>query len=98
MTVITTVPNVSYKAYTTVDSKIEVHNPTDFPDPSTLDYVEEPFIKAQIITKSDFIGAIMNLCIDKRGELTNQIYLTTDRVELSFNMCLEKSFLIFMIN
>ena len=86
MTVITTVPNVSYKAYTTSNSKIEVHNPSDFPDPSTLDYVEEPFIKAQIITKSDFIGAIMNLCIDKRGELTNQIYLTTDRVELSFNM------------
>ena len=86
MTVITTVPNVSYKAYTTSNSKIEVHNPSDFPDPSTLDYVEEPFIKAQIITKSDFIGAIMNLCIDKRGEPTNQIYLTTDRVELSFNM------------
>ena len=86
MTVITTVPNVSYKAYTTSNSRIEVHNPADFPDPSTLDYVEEPYIKAQIITKSDFIGAIMNLCIDKRGELTNQVYLTTDRVELSFNM------------
>jgi len=86
MTVITTVPNVSYKAYTTSNSKVEVHNPADFPDPSTLDYVEEPYIKAQIITKSDFIGAIMNLCIDKRGELTNQVYLTTDRVELSFNM------------
>ena len=86
MTVITTVPNVSYKAYTTSNSRIEVHNPADFTDPSTLDYVEEPYIKAQIITKSDFIGAIMNLCIDKRGELTNQVYLTTDRVELSFNM------------
>ena len=86
MTVITTVPNVSYKAYTTAGAKIEVHNPTDFPDPSTLDYVEEPYIKAQIITKSEFVGTIMNLCIDKRGELTNQVYLTTDRVELSFNM------------
>ena len=86
MTVITTVPNVSYKAYTTAGSKIEVHNPTDFPDPSTLDYVEEPYIKAQIITKAEFVGTIMNLCIDKRGELTNQVYLTTDRVELSFNM------------
>ena len=86
MTVITTVPNVSYKAYTTAGAKIEVHNPTDFPDPSTLDYVEEPYIKAQVITKSEFVGTIMNLCIDKRGELTNQVYLTTDRVELSFNM------------
>ena len=86
MTVITTVPNVSYKAYTTAGAKIEVHNPTDFPDPSTLDYVEEPYIKAQIITKAEFVGTIMNLCIDKRGELTNQVYLTTDRVELSFNM------------
>ena len=86
MIVITTVPNVSYKAYTTAGAKIEVHNPTDFPDPSTLDYVEEPFIRAQIITKAEFVGTIMNLCIDKRGELTNQVYLTTDRVELSFNM------------
>ena len=86
MTVITTVPNVSYKAYTTAGAKIEVHNPTDFPDPSTLDYVEEPYIKSQIITKAEFVGTIMNLCIDKRGELTNQVYLTTDRVELSFNM------------
>tara|TARA_B100000902_G_scaffold398522_1_gene465605 strand:- start:28874 stop:30664 length:1791 start_codon:yes stop_codon:yes gene_type:complete len=86
MTVITTVPNVSYKAYTNSNDKIEVHNPTDFPDPSVLNYVEEPYIKAQIITKSEFVGTIMNLCIDKRGELTNQVYLTTDRVELSFNM------------
>ena len=86
MTVITTVPNVSYKSYTTSGDEIEVHNPSDFPDPSTLDYVEEPYIKAQVITKSEFVGAIMNLCIEKRGELTNQVYLTTDRVELSFNM------------
>ena len=86
MTVITTVPNVSYIAYTTSEEKMHVHNPSDFPDPSILSYVEEPFIKAQIITKADFIGAIMNLCIEKRGELTNQVYLTTDRVELSFNM------------
>ena len=86
MTVITTVPNVSYIAYTTSEEKMHVHNPSDFPDPSILSYVEEPFIKAQIITKADFIGTIMNLCIEKRGELTNQVYLTTDRVELSFNM------------
>ncbi len=86
MTVITTVPNVSYKAFTNSKQEIEVHNPSDFPDPSTLNYVEEPYISAQIITKSEFVGSIMNLCIEKRGILTNQIYLTTDRVELSFNM------------
>ena len=86
MIVITTVPNVSYKSYTNSGDEIEVHNPSDFPDPSSLDYVEEPYIKAQVITKSEFVGAIMNLCIEKRGELTNQVYLTTDRVELSFNM------------
>ncbi|MEY3040459.1 MAG: elongation factor 4, partial [Bacteroidota bacterium] len=63
-----------------------VNNPTDLPDPSTLDHVEEPYIKATIITKSDFVGNIMSLCIDKRGLITNQTYLTTDRVELSFDM------------
>ena len=86
MTVITTVPNVSYFAYTTKGEKMSIHNPSDLPDASILDYVEEPYITAQIITKSDFIGAIMTLCIEKRGELKNQIYLTTDRVELTFEM------------
>ncbi len=86
MTVITTVPNVSYKAFTKKDEEIVVHNPSDLPDISTLDYVEEPYINAQIITKSEFIGAIMTLAIEKRGELKNQIYLTTDRVEITFEM------------
>jgi len=86
MTVITTVPNVSYYAYTKAGVKLEIHNPSDYPDPSILENVEEPYIRAQIITKSDFIGPVMSLCITKRGELTNQIYLTTDRVELTFEM------------
>jgi GTP-binding protein LepA len=86
MTVITTVPNVSYFAYTIRGEKLSIHNPSDLPDPSTMDYVEEPFIRAQIITKSDFVGAVMSLCIEKRGVLTNQVYLTTDRVELTFEM------------
>ena len=86
MTVITTVPNVSYFAYTTRGEKLSIHNPSDLPDPSTMDFVEEPFIRAQIITKSDFVGAVMSLCIEKRGVLTNQVYLTTDRVELTFEM------------
>ncbi|MBH83108.1 MAG: elongation factor 4 [Flavobacteriales bacterium] len=86
MTVITTVPNVSYFAYTTKGEKLSIHNPSDLPDPSTMDYVEEPFIRAQIITKSNYVGAVMSLCIEKRGGLTNQVYLTTDRVELTFEM------------
>ena len=86
MTVITTVPNVSYFAYTTRGDKLSIHNPSDLPDPSTMDFVEEPFIRAQIITKSDYVGAVMSLCIEKRGILTNQVYLTTDRVELTFEM------------
>ena len=86
MTVITTVPNVSYYAYTKSSEKLEIHNPSEYPDPSVLESVEEPYIRAQIITKSDFIGPVMNLCISKRGELTNQVYLTTDRVELSFEI------------
>jgi GTP-binding protein LepA len=86
MTVITTVPNVSYKAYTTDGQDLIVNNPSDLPEGSNLDYVEEPYIKASIITKSEYTGTIMNLCIDKRGELTNQVYLTQDRVELSFDM------------
>tara|TARA_B100001057_G_scaffold143607_1_gene143376 strand:- start:3791 stop:5581 length:1791 start_codon:yes stop_codon:yes gene_type:complete len=86
MTVITTVPNVSYFAYTIKGEKLSIHNPSDLPDPSTMDYVEEPFIRAQIITKSDYVGAVMSLCIEKRGVLNNQLYLTTDRVELTFEM------------
>ena len=86
MTVITTVPNVSYFAYTGKKEKLIIHNPSDYPDPSILEYVEEPYIKAQIITKSDFIGQVMNLCIAKRGELKNQVYLTTDRVEITFEI------------
>ena len=86
MTVITTVPNVSYFAYSAKGNKMVIHNPSDYPDPSTLSYVEEPYIKAQIITKSEFIGQVMTLCIAKRGELKNQVYLTTDRVEITFEM------------
>lgn len=88
MTVITTVPNVSYYAYTrkNPEEPLIVNNPSDLPDPSTLDHVEEPYIKATIITKSDYVGNVMSLCIDKRGQITNQTYLTTDRVELNFDM------------
>lgn len=88
MTVITTVPNVSYFAYLnkTPDVPILINNPSDLPEVTLLNKVEEPFIKAQIITKSDYVGSIMNLCIEKRGELQNQVYLTTDRVELTFQM------------
>ena len=86
MTVITTVPNVSYYAYSAKGKKMIIHNPSDYPDPSTLSHVEEPYIKAQIITKAEFIGQVMNLCIAKRGELKNQVYLTTDRVEITFEM------------
>ena len=88
MTVITTVPNVSYHAFSNKepDKAILVNNPSDLPDPSKLNRVEEPYIKATIITKSDFVGSIMSLCIDKRGEITNQTYLTTERVELTFDM------------
>jgi len=92
MTVVTTVPNVSYLAYLTKDKEkgIVVNNPSDFPDPSTLFKVEEPYIKANIITKSEYVGAIMGLAIEKRGELTNQVYLTTDRVDLMFNIPLSE--------
>jgi len=85
-TVITTVPNVSFIAYTTKGERIDVHNPTTFPDPSKMERVEEPFIKAQIITKPEYIGNIMTLCINKRGTLVHQGYLTTSRVELTFEM------------
>ncbi|HLT53555.1 MAG TPA: translation elongation factor 4 [Flavobacteriaceae bacterium] len=88
MTVITTVPNVSYHAFTkkNPDQVIIVNNPSDLPDPSGLDRVEEPYIKATIITKSDFVGNVMSLCIDKRGIIKNQTYLTPERVELTFDM------------
>ncbi len=84
--VLTTVPNVTYYAYTTKKEKLIIHTPNDLPDPTSLDYVEEPYIVAQIISKPEFIGPIMNLCLDKRGELTSQNYLTQDRVELMFDM------------
>ena len=88
MTVITTVPNVSYHAYTRKNPTqiLLLNNPADLPDPSRLERVEEPYIKASIITKSDFVGQVMSLCIEKRGEITNQTYLTTERVELTFDM------------
>lgn len=88
MSVITTVPNVSYHAYTkkNPDEIVLVNNPTDLPDPSILNHVEEPFIKASIITKADYVGNVMSLCIEKRGQITNQTYLTPERVELSFDM------------
>ncbi|MFD2872230.1 translation elongation factor 4 [Mucilaginibacter ximonensis] len=86
MTVITTVPNVSYLAYTTKGDEMAVNNPSDLPDPSKIDRVEEPYIKATIITKADFVGPVMSLCIQKRGMIVNQSYLTSDRVELVFEM------------
>ena len=88
MTVITTVPNVSYFCYMNKDKEkaFIVNNPSELPDPSGVDRIEEPYIKAQVITKSEYIGQIMNLCIEKRGELKNQVYLTQDRVELTFEM------------
>ena len=91
MTVITTVPNVSYRIYMKRDlEEIIVNNPSELPDPSKVDWIEEPYIKSQVITKSEFVGAVMKLCIEKRGELTNQVYLTQDRVELSFLMPLSE--------
>ena len=88
MTVITTVPNVSYEAYSKKNPNdvILVNNPSDLPDPSGMDRVEEPYIRASIITKADFVGNVMSLCIEKRGQITNQTYLTPERVELTFDM------------
>ena len=88
MSVITTVPNVSYQAFTKKNQtkSLLVNNPSDLPDPSMLDRVEEPYIKASIITKSDYVGNVMSLCIEKRGQIKNQTYLTTQRVELIFDM------------
>ncbi|MCL2041343.1 MAG: translation elongation factor 4 [Bacteroidales bacterium] len=90
MDVITTVPNVSFKAYTTKGAMLEVHNPSGMPDPAILDYIEEPYITATIITTTDYIGSIMSLCIGKRGELKRQTYLTTNRVEITFEMPLSE--------
>ena len=86
MDVITTVPNVSYKVYTTRGEEVDVHNPSGLPALNYIDRIEEPYIVAQVITHSDYVGSIMNLCIDRRGTLKNQIYLTRDRVELTFEM------------
>jgi len=86
MDVITTVPNVSYNVYTKDREVYEVHNPSGLPEATAIDYIEEPFITAQIITHADYIGPIMSLCIDKRGELKNQIFLTGNRVEITFQM------------
>lgn len=86
MNVITTVPNVSYKVVSHKGETTEVHNPSGLPDQKYIDHIEEPFIRAQIISKSDYVGSVMKLCIDKRGELLNQVYLTSDRVELTFNI------------
>ena len=91
MVVITTVPNVSYNVFLKKELKeIIVNNPSELPEPSKLEWIEEPYIKAQVITKTDYVGAVMNLCIEKRGELNNQVYLTQDRVELSFKMPLSE--------
>ncbi|MBF9254704.1 elongation factor 4 [Pontibacter sp. 172403-2] len=86
MTVITTVPSVQFHAYTTKEKMIKVNAPSEMPEPNYIDHIEEPFIKAQIISKSEFVGPIITLCMDKRGILKNQTYLTSDRVELSFEM------------
>jgi GTP-binding protein LepA len=86
MVVITTVPNVSYVCYTTKGDVLPVNNPSDLPSPDKIDYVEEPYIAASVITKSEWVGPVMSLCLDKRGILKNQVYLTADRVELSFDM------------
>jgi GTP-binding protein LepA len=86
MNVITTVPNVSYKVVTHKGESIEVHNPSGLPDHKFIDHIEEPYIIAQIISKSEYVGAVMKLCIDKRGTLKNQVYLTSDRVEVTFEL------------
>lgn len=90
MDVITTVPNVSYKVYTTQGEVLDVHNPSGLPAPTLIDHIEEPFIRAQIISKSEFFGAIMKLCLDKRGVLVSQHYITSDRVELNYDMPLSE--------
>ncbi|PID92091.1 MAG: elongation factor 4 [Bacteroidetes bacterium] len=86
MDVITTVPNVSFKVVTTKEEMIEVHNPSGLPPATAIDHVEEPYITAQVISQADYVGSIMTLCLDKRGVLKNQVYLTSNRVELTFEM------------
>ncbi|MCD6598827.1 MAG: translation elongation factor 4 [Bacteroidales bacterium] len=86
MNVITTVPNVSYKVITTKNEIIEVHNPSGLPSPTVISHIEEPIITAQIISKSEYVGSVMNLCIEKRGVLKNQVYLTSERAELTFEI------------
>lgn len=86
MDVITTVPNVSYNVYTKRGEKIEVHNPSGLPDPASIDHIEEPYIRASIITQADYIGPIMTLCLGKRGELIKQDYISGNRLELTFDM------------
>lgn len=90
MDVITTVPNVSYKVYTTQDEVIEVHNPSGMPAPTLIDHIEEPYIRAQIISKTEYFGPIMKLCLDRRGVLVSQHYITADRVELNYDMPLSE--------
>ena len=90
MDVITTVPTVSYKVYTTQGEVLDVHNPSGLPAPTLIDHIEEPFIRAQIISKTDFYGAIMKLCMDKRGTLIGEHYITSDRVELTYDMPLSE--------
>ncbi len=86
MNVITTMPNVSYQVVTNKGEKIEVHNPSGLPEHKYIDHIEEPYIKAQIITRTEYIGGVIKLCLDKRGELKNQVYLTTSRVEITVDM------------
>ncbi len=90
MDVITTVPNVSFKAYLTDGSVVDVHNPSGMPEVTKLDHIDEPYILAQIISQNEYVGSIMTLCIERRGILKNQVYLTTDRVELTFEMPLSE--------
>lgn len=90
MTVITTVPSVKFRAIGTKGDLVEVSAPSEMPEPNTISHIEEPFIKAQIITKADYIGAVIALCMDKRGEIKNQVYLTSDRVELTFDLPLSE--------
>ena len=90
MDVITTVPNVSYKVYTTQGECLDVHNPSGLPAPTLIDRIEEPYIRAQVISRSDYYGPIMKLCLDKRGVLINQHYLTADRLELTYEMPLSE--------
>ena len=90
MDVITTVPNVSFKAYLTDGNIVDVHNPSGMPEVTKIDHIDEPYILAQIISQNEYVGSIMTLCIERRGILKNQVYLTTDRVELTFEMPLSE--------